>query len=214
MSSAPARRMDAGDRAVGGLGSRVRVVTWRAKGSAVVVVVFGAVVVFDGVVIFGAIVLAFGITFCLVIAVGRDGWIGVGDRLREVAEDIGRVVVAHDLVRARDVLPGRGALRNDPAAKAARTERQVLVVVVDDHERTDHAEQARRRVLEALDQAAFGSLAAILEIERELVQRERGGFLVVRLGDLRLPGGPLVGGAGIGIVGWGGCASLVALGDR
>ena len=51
---------------------------------------------------------------------GRDGRVRVGDRLGEVAEDVRRVVVADDLVRAGDVLPGGLALGDDAAAEAAR----------------------------------------------------------------------------------------------
>ena len=82
----------------------------------------------------------------------------------------------------------------------------MLVVVVDDHDRADEAEQGAGRVLEALDEPALGSLAPILEVEGELVQRLRGGRLVARFGDCRLPGRPLVGrlGVRVGL----GCAGL------
>ena len=105
-----------------------------------------------------------------------------------------------------DVLPAGLALGDHPAAETADPERQVLVVVVDDHDRADEAEQGAGRVLETLDQPALGSLAAILEVEGELVQRLRGGRLVARFGDCRLPGRPLVGrlGVRVGL----GCAGL------
>src|ERR687889_449610 len=78
--------------------------------------------------------------------------IRVHDRFGEVAEDVRRVVVADDLIRARDVLPGRAALRDDTAPEAADRERQVLVVVVDEHELRDEAQGRRRSILELLDE--------------------------------------------------------------
>ena len=60
------------------------------------------------------------------------------------------------------------------------------------------AGQARDGLLELVDQAGLVGLAALLEVQGEVVHRERGGLVVVGIGDHDLPGGPLVGGTGVG----------------
>src|SRR5260221_9780800 len=133
---------------------------------------------------------------------------GVGQRFGEVAEDIGRVVVADDLVGAGEIVPALFALRDHPSLEAPDAEREVLVVVVDDDKRADLPEQARGRVLEALDESALGALAALLEVEGEVVQGGCGGGLVGGGLDGRLTGSPRIGRAGI----WIGGARLRAVG--
>ena len=60
------------------------------------------------------------------------------------------------------------------------------------------AHQPRGRLLELVEQAGLALLAALLEVEREVVQRERGALLVVRVEHRGLAGGPRVGGARVG----------------
>jgi hypothetical protein len=80
---------------------------------------------------------------------------------------------------------------------AGRAEDQALVLVVDDDEVAEQARELDARPLELLEQAGLGLLAALLEVEREVVQRERRGLLVVGLEQRPAGGRPGVGGGGI-----------------
>ena len=86
--------------------------------------------------------------------------------------------------------------RNVPAPR----EGQPLVVVVDDDQLADDAAQAGRGRLELLEEARLAALAPLLELEREVVQAMRGGFVVVRIERHGLAGGPRVGRGGVRVL--------------
>ena len=173
-----------------------------SSASLVVVLVVGRfVVVFAVVGVVGLGVLAFAGPQRLVVSLVGDARVGLGDRLGEVAEDVRRVVV-RGRSRPGLVMSGQppSPSGHDAPAEPTDAERQLLVLVVDDRQRPDVAEQARRRVLELLDEPGLGragcgpgSRAPARTARRAAPPSSRD------LGDLRLAGGPLVGGGGVGI---------------
>ena len=73
---------------------------------------------------------------------GRDGRERLGERVGEVAEDIGRVVELDQLVGAAERPPlVVGVLGDDLGSEPAGRQRQPLVVVVDDDHVADDRDQ-------------------------------------------------------------------------
>ena len=60
--------------------------------------------------------------------------------------------------------------------------------------------QTRGGTLELLEDARLVALAALLELERQVVQAMRGRFVVVGIERQRLAGGPRVGGGGVRVL--------------
>ena len=86
------------------------------------------------------------------------------------------------------------------AELAVRAEHQPLVVVVHDDQVAEAIHDLGRRVLELVQEPGLVLLAPLLEVEREVVHRERGTLVVVRLEQRGLPGGPRVGRTGVAVV--------------
>ena len=131
-----------------------------------------------------------------------DAGEGLRERVSEVTEDVGRVVELDQLVRGRQLAPRAVAVLGEDlrAELAGGAEDEPLVVVVDDDQVAQLVHQPRGRLLELVEQAGLAGLAPLLEVEREVVQRERRALLVVRVEHRRLPGGPRVGRAGVAVV--------------
>ena len=87
----------------------------------------------------------------------RDARIGLGDRLGEVAEDVGRVVELDDvlgLLELPPACPGSSSGHDLAVEVAIRLEGQPLVVIVDDGQVADEAGEALCGDLEVCQQAA------------------------------------------------------------
>ena len=132
----------------------------------------------------------------------RDRRVGLGQRVGQVAEDVGRVVELDELVGAVERPPlALGILGDDLGVERARAgQDQPLVVVVDDDQLADDAAQAGRGALELGQDARLVALAPLLVLEREVVQAVRGGLVVVRIERQRLAGRPRVGGGGVRVL--------------
>ena len=132
---------------------------------------------------------------------GRDRRERLGERVGQVAEDVGRVVELDQLVGAAERPPlVLGVLGDDLGLEAVGRQRQPLVVVVDDDQVADDRDQAGRGALELLEQARLAALAALLVLERQVVQPARGRLVVVLGQRDRLAGGPRIGGGGVRVL--------------
>ena len=111
----------------------------------------------------------------LVILVRRDVGIEIREAVGQVAEDVGRVVELHQVVRCLEAAPlAVGVLRHDLAAEdAVPVQAQALVVIVDDDRVADPVGVRPDRVLELLEQGRLGLLAPFLEGQGEVVDEAR-----------------------------------------
>ena len=133
---------------------------------------------------------------------GATAGIGLGQGIGEVAEDVRRVVELDELLGTGQGPPRAVGLLGDDlrAELAGRGQHEPLVVVVDDDEVTDQPGRAGRRDLELVEQSGFAALAALLVLEREVVQPSGGRLVVLERGRLALAGRPRVGGGRVGIL--------------
>jgi hypothetical protein len=123
----------------------------------------------------------------------RDRRVGLGERVGEVAEDVGRVVVLDELVGRVERPPLVLLLGEDLGAELARrvsvsrSSSSSLMI------RSPIRRIRPRRLLELLEQARLAALAALLELEREVVEALRPRARRRRRRAAPAGGGPVVG---------------------